>query len=635
MSERKRLQKNFLLARLQSHIKTHLQARRTETHLQAETRTLSCKKPRLENAHQNDKNAAREPTADKTLTSLKTTADLSPIVLKRPGLRQEVFEFQRTASGLCYVSSRRSKVTDKLTEVRPQRWTRDGLRSKNSNSSSGSPRKSSSSKSVTHKKTKNISVCLRKTFSALGDADPRKTTRGGSPHRNKVSSARLKRTRLGHDAVSSKRSRSPSVTPKTSGSSKNVTRFKTSANESATVSRRRTFTKDSSTTKPIERESNSLNTRRTSATTNGATPKNTQNKKDSPRVAGLQLKKDSIKKSAKSTSMKKPGKIQNVTNPKKDVRAVSAKNLAKTAKLETSNQSTLQNTEKISQFAVNCASNGMLRKCTSQAVWTPPKISAGRTSPAREKSSTHVLVKKEISLRSQDGSVVYPPSISLHPIPLKAPPVVSPLQPLSVIGRRLLKNQCGECGQVLSSSAALESHVSLHTGHQPFSCSLCGKRFTDSKGLKRHGRVHRNGRIHVCQQCGKGFVYRFGLTKHIQMVHSRIKPFVCQICNKGFFTKLDVEAHIRIHTGEKPFHCNLCEKKFTRRVDLNVHLRWHNGEKRHWCPYCGKGFLDFNNLKRHKYIHTGEKPHSCPHCPKHFTQSGHLKKHVKNVHKIQ
>lgn len=625
-------QKNFLLARLQSHIKTHLQARRPETHLQAETQILRCKKPRLENAHQNVRNAAREPTADKTLTPQKTTADHSPIVLKRPGLCQEVFELQRTASGLCYVSSRRSKVTDKLTEVRPQRWTRDGLCSKNNKSSSGSPRKSSSSKSATHKNTKNISVCLRKTFSTLGDADPRKTTRGGSPHRNKVSSARLKRTRLGHDAVSSKRIRLASVTPRT-GSSKTVTRFKTSANESATVCRRRTLTKDGSNTKPIERESNS-STRR--ATANGATPKNTQYKKDSRRVAGLQLGKDnSIKKSAKSTSIKKLGKIQDVTNPKKDGKAVSPKNLAKTAKLETSTQSTLQNTAKISQFAVNSASNEMLRKRTSIAVWTPPKISAGWTSLAREKSSTHVLAKKERDLRSQDGSVVYPPSISQHPIPLKAPPVVSPLQPLSVIGRRLLKNQCGECGQVLSSSAALESHVSLHTAHQPFSCSLCGKRFADSKGLKRHGRVHRNGRIHVCQQCGKGFVYRFGLTKHIQMVHSRIKPFVCQICNKGFFTKLDVEAHIRIHTGEKPFHCNLCEKKFTRRVDLNVHLRWHNGEKRHWCPYCGKGFLDFNNLKRHKYIHTGEKPHSCPHCPKHFTQSGHLKKHVKNVHKIQ
>ncbi|XP_061620965.1 mucin-2 isoform X2 [Phyllopteryx taeniolatus] len=204
-----------------------------------------------------------------------------------------------------------------------------------------------------------------------------------------------------------------------------------------------------------------------------------------------------------------------------------------------------------------------------------------------------------------------------------------------VIGKRLLKNQCKECGRVLSSSSALESHVSLHTGHRPYCCTLCRKSFPDAKGLNRHGRVHHKGRNHICQKCGKGFVYGFGLTKHLQMVHGKIKPFVCQICNKAFFTKRDVETHIRSHTGERPFHCHLCEKKFARSVELNAHLRWHRGEKRHWCPYCGKGFFDQNNLKRHKYIHTGEKPHSCPHCPKHFTQSGHLKKHVKNVHKVQ
>ncbi|XP_037102850.1 uncharacterized protein LOC119120237 isoform X2 [Syngnathus acus] len=223
-------------------------------------------------------------------------------------------------------------------------------------------------------------------------------------------------------------------------------------------------------------------------------------------------------------------------------------------------------------------------------------------------------------------------SKSMH---VRAPTVVAPAQPRSVVGKKLLKNQCEECGRVLSSGAALESHLSLHTGHRPFCCTHCGKSFPDAKGLKRHGIVHRNGRLHICQQCGKGFVYGFGLNKHLQMVHGKHKPFVCQLCNKAFFTKRDVEIHIRTHTGEKPFHCHLCEKRFVRSVELNAHLRWHSGEKRHWCPYCGKGFFDQNNLKRHKYIHTGEKPHSCPYCPKHFTQSGHLKKHVKNVHKVQ
>ncbi|XP_055765462.1 zinc finger protein 777-like [Salvelinus fontinalis] len=199
--------------------------------------------------------------------------------------------------------------------------------------------------------------------------------------------------------------------------------------------------------------------------------------------------------------------------------------------------------------------------------------------------------------------------------------------------KRFTKNQCADCGRVLSSAAALESHASLHTGKRPFACSTCGKDFPNLKGLNRHARVHGEQRGHQCLKCDKTFVYRFGLTKHEQMVHSGVRPFICPICDKRFVIRRDMETHLRVHTGEKPFACSLCVKRFKRRVELNVHLRWHNGEKRHWCSYCGKGFLDYNNLKRHKFVHTGEKPYTCTECGKHFKQTGHLKKHLKTIHK--
>ncbi|XP_014065378.2 uncharacterized protein [Salmo salar] len=199
--------------------------------------------------------------------------------------------------------------------------------------------------------------------------------------------------------------------------------------------------------------------------------------------------------------------------------------------------------------------------------------------------------------------------------------------------KRFTKNQCADCGRVLSSAAALESHASLHTGKRPFACSTCGKDFPNLKGLNRHARVHGEQRGHQCPKCDKTFVYRFGLTKHEQMVHSGVRPFICPICDKRFVIRRDMETHLRVHTGEKPFACSLCVKRFKRRVELNVHLRWHNGEKRHWCSYCGKGFLDYNNLKRHKFVHTGEKPYTCSECGKHFKQTGHLKKHLKTIHK--
>lgn len=264
------------------------------------------------------------------------------------------------------------------------------------------------------------------------------------------------------------------------------------------------------------------------------------------------------------------------------------------------------------------------RKSSSQAVLTPLDM------PCSQKNSPRA--KMGLKLSKGKGAKSSPASARRKPVFVAETPVDSPTKPLA-IGTHLLKNQCGECGQVLNSKAALENHVSLHKSKDPFSCSLCGKSYPDSITFKRHGRIHQNGRIHLCHLCGKGFVLRFALSKHIEMVHNNLRPFVCQICNKGCFSKIDVEAHIRMHTGEKPFKCNLCDKKFSRRVNLNVHLRRHNGEKRHWCQYCGKGFLDSNNYKRHKYTHTGEKPHSCPHCPKQFTQSGHLSKHLKTMHK--
>ncbi|KAM9770011.1 uncharacterized protein ACNS7B_007265 [Menidia menidia] len=321
------------------------------------------------------------------------------------------------------------------------------------------------------------------------------------------------------------------------------------------------------------------------------------------------------KKAKKFQSAKTTRTIKSQQALTGNLKSINALKLAKTAKAKKMAKIKKSKWQKPAE-AENRA-NPEVKKCRAK-VWYPPTL------PPNEVPSTEIR-------RPPPVKVEY----KIPLIPFNPDPVVSPLQPLAVIGKHLLRNQCGQCGRTFGSRAGLEAHVVLHGRHQPFCCPLCGKSFPDAKTFKRHGRVHRNGRIHVCRECGKGFVYPFGLTKHEQMVHGRIKPFICQVCNKGFFTKRDVEVHIRIHTGEKPFHCHLCEKKFTRRVELNVHLRWHNGEKRHWCPFCGKGFLDFNNLKRHKYTHTGEKPYTCPHCPKKFTQTGHLKKHVKNVHKGQ
>ncbi|XP_007544392.1 uncharacterized protein LOC103132521 [Poecilia formosa] len=375
-----------------------------------------------------------------------------------------------------------------------------------------------------------------------------------------------------------------------------------------------TSPKSNPKTKSMKREYSSFTPRRYIVTADSSITEITKSEPESPSPKGLKMAKndpnDSPPMAVESSSKKPQGHCGRKTNHK----VASAKKLTNADKGRR-RVGKKRGSYKKKKLELPVISSGVVKKWRAK-VWYPPTL------PPNEKPMTDIIRPPPLKVEYR-----------IPDIPLSAPPIVSPLQPLAVIGRHLLRNQCGECGRVFSNSNALESHVSLHKIYRPFSCKLCGKYFPDSKTFKRHDRVHRNGRIHVCQHCGKGFVYRFGLSKHIQMVHGRIRPFICQVCGNGFYTKRDVEIHIRIHTGEKPFQCHICERRFTRKVELNVHLRWHNGEKRHWCQYCGKGFLDYNNLKRHKYTHTGEKPYSCPHCPKNFSQTGHLKKHVKTVHK--
>ncbi|XP_032384035.1 mucin-2 isoform X6 [Etheostoma spectabile] len=616
--------------RRSSSIKEKASSKKTNSTLVSPRRSISIKdKASSEKTKSTSVSPRRSGSIKEKASSEKTkSTSVSP---RRSGSLKEKASSEKTKS--TSVSPRRSgSIKDKASCEKAKSSSVSLKRSSSIN-------ESSNSKSASPKKTKSTSVSPRRSSSSIESANSKKTVvTPVSPRRSSLIQEHASSKNTKPTSVSPRMSRSVEESPKTTSvipmRCEIPTTPKLPTKGTNFFCRRKcTLTKDGSSSQQDKREANSSSPSY-SMTVDDASTKNKTSDTSSPSVGWPKSATDGFSpgRTGDSTPPKKPRLIQDGPGPQMNLRVANAKKLAKAAKAKTiakmknARQSQLQNVAKTNQLAESSVSCETVRKIKVTAVWTPPLMTSVTTTPPEG---------KEREPGPKDQPIVSPPSVPRFPMPVRAAPFVSPLQPLSVIGRRLLKNQCGECGRVLSSIAALESHVSLHKGHRPFSCTLCGKNFPDSKCLKRHGRVHRNGRIHICQKCGKGFVYSFGLTKHLQMVHTRIKPFICQVCNKGFLTKRDVEAHIRIHTGEKPFHCDLCGRTFTRKVELNVHLRWHNGEKRHWCPYCGKGFLDFNNLKRHKYIHTGERPHACPHCPKHFTQSGHVKKHVKNVHKIQ
>ncbi|XP_053275254.1 uncharacterized protein LOC128437216 [Pleuronectes platessa] len=671
--------KNTLMARLRRHLKTHLPTRRSETKpypcTETEITTVSPKKHRLQNDNPNNTNtttehisvkpkesgfvedvASRNKAANDSIpnsprTGLcrdprpkrsvseptrrsepksETTAkrgrrsssgkvsvcsnnvEGSSVTHGRPSSTKDGANPRQTQGGVTLqntksttrrISSSKGGATLKQTkrtglcrDPRPKRSVSEPTRRSEPNGETTPKRvrRSSSGKvSVCSNNVKGSSVTHGRPSSTKDGTNPRQTeggvtlkitkpttrrissSKGGATlKQTKSSSVRAKRSPSTRQQSSLKKTESSAASPQKSDLCDSVAKVKMSTSEMTAVSQWSPVTQHSSSTRQFKKESSPLILWR--KTTDIAGPKS---QSGSSSVCCPKLAKDGVSpgKTVETTPAKKARLIQEVTKPEKNLSGLNANNLAKaakatrSAKIKNSYQSKLQNAGKRSLLTD--------KAYKTTAVWTPTTIPASET------------------------------------------PVIN--------------NQCGECGRILSSSAALESHVSLHRGSRPFSCTLCEKTFPDAKGLSRHSQVHSNGKIHICKICKKGFDYSFTLTKHVQMVHEKIKPFVCQICNKRFFIKQHMEDHIRkTHTGEKPFQCDLCEKRFSRKVELDVHLRWHRGEKRHCCSYCGKAFLDQNNLKRHKFIHTGEKPHSCPHCPKHFTQSGHLKKHVKNIHKI-
>ena len=192
------------------------------------------------------------------------------------------------------------------------------------------------------------------------------------------------------------------------------------------------------------------------------------------------------------------------------------------------------------------------------------------------------------------------------------------------------KFSCDFCPEKFANKAAHGVHEKTHGDKKPI-CYVCGKKYADRYTLRYHLRTHGVGHQIRCELCNKSFPKPSRLTSHMNTFHKNIRNFNCFKCDKSFKTRLHLETHQLLHTGERPHKCDQCGDNFRHKVSLVAHQRIHSDTRPYVCETCGKRFREPSTLKAHTRVHSGDRPYKCDICDKSFTQRAGLNYH-KSVH---
>ncbi|XP_013410907.1 uncharacterized protein LOC106174067 isoform X2 [Lingula anatina] len=221
---------------------------------------------------------------------------------------------------------------------------------------------------------------------------------------------------------------------------------------------------------------------------------------------------------------------------------------------------------------------------------------------------------------------------------------------------------CSVCRKSFKSKRALESHEKTHgSADPPFQCQLCGfeAKFyytmdihmksthenTDKRcdhcgenvpdhNIQQHMQLVHEDMAHICGECGKLFFSQQKLNLHISQSHSAKEVLTCPYddCSTELKKQQLASKHVQVvHYKIKPYHCDVpgCGKSFVSQTTLNSHLLVHSGDKHHTCKFCQQRFRTNWQLKVHMRRHTDEKPIKCDQCDYRCRQRASLNWHMR------
>lgn len=167
---------------------------------------------------------------------------------------------------------------------------------------------------------------------------------------------------------------------------------------------------------------------------------------------------------------------------------------------------------------------------------------------------------------------------------------------------------CELCGDVLSSSTALESHHRQRHLNIRHICELCGKDVCSQGSLHRHIR-----RKHIhCPHCTVDFASAPDFIAHWKKLHPDLEMNLpkswgfCHHCDAVFKTKFQLRRHISAVHGtdeDRPYKCGPCDKTFVVKPTLKQHvLNLHLKTRPFLCrsPGCAANFNHLANLYAHE-----------------------------------